>query len=315
MSLELGPQSYNRLPEASYRDMRYIDVSHWAEGDRVRGILGNNFGARKARATFSTKPGDFGNEPVTILLPGTLIPASQTFQDQIPVMQELGKPVLIDYSNDSFSTEMLGAQIMDFIDSPLARDRRVDLVGVSLGAANIIDLLLEESEARDRVDRVVLLGALYSSHDLKPGRLQNFLKKAKEKGLINNSTVRAAMPFARHKIKVDHDPKLAEQEDVIKESVGHVTDRALSERIHSILRRDPIEEQAQLDSPPALLIHWQNDESEARRQVKLANVFTHSRLNIVSGKHGWTLTSGVGINSMLVRFLAASMAEEFRLAA
>ena len=105
------------------------------------------------------------------------------------------------------------------------------------------------------------------------------------------------------------------QEEAIKESVKHVSNRALSERIYSILSRNPIEEQTQIDSPPALLIHWQNDESDASRQVMLAGAFAHSRLDVVSGKHGWTLTSGARINPMIVRFLTTSMAEEFGLAA
>lgn len=308
MGVEIAHERYNRLPEASYRDPRYIDISHWAEGDRVRGILGNNFGARKARATFSTKPGDFGNEPVTILLPGTLIPASQTFQDQIPVLQELGKPVLIDYSNDSFSTEMLGAQIMDFIDSPLARDRRVDLVGVSLGAANIIDLLLEEPEARDRVDKVVLMGALYSSHDFKPSRLNNALRRAKQLGLVREPIVKAVMPLARSRIKVEHDPELALHEEAIRESRRRVSNRALSERLYSIFNRGSIEIREKIDIP-ALFIFWQKDESIAPRQGVMIDAVTNPSMGIVSGNHGWTLRSAPEINPQLEWFFQAANEE------
>lgn len=306
MSIEIAREEYNSLLEASYHDPRYVYVSHWAEGERVREVLRRNFGAREAKNTFRTTPGHFGNGPVTIFFPGTLVPADIIFQKQFPVIEGIGSmPVLVDYPHKRFSQKMLRAQIIDIINSPLAEGREVNLVGFSLGAANVLDLLIEEPEARERIDRVVLMGALFSSHDFKDDPIYNAVKILRRYGVVRESTIRAFMRFFRNRVKVDHDPLLLSQEGAISDSIRDVGNRALSERVSSVLTRMQIESHGNITDIPALLIHWKNDESEVPRQEAIAGAFSQPETALISGNHGWTLMSAPEINPLIVSFLVS----------
>lgn len=310
MSIEISPQGYNRLPEASYRDPRYIDISYWAEGERTWGLAERDLGRRTSRTSFSSLPGEFGDGSPTILLPGTFVSASHTFQEQIPVIERLGdRPVLADYSNSRFSEAMLKAQLLDFMDSALVGGKKVNLMGVSLGSTSILDLLLEEPEARERVNKVVLMGALYSSHDFKPSRLNNALRRAKRLGLVREPIVKAVMPLARSRIKVEHDPELVPYEEAIQESRRLVSNRALSERLYSIFRRESIGGWEQIPDIPVLFIFWEKDESVEPRQVQMMSSFANSERHTVSGNHGWTLRSASEINPRLEVFFRAENEE------
>lgn len=307
MVVEIAHESYNRLPEASYRDPRYIDISHWADGERTRGVAQKDLGRRTARATFSTLPTnvrdrEFSDRPVTILLPGTLVPANAAFRAQLPVIEKTSKTVLVDYSEDRFSRKMLRSQMADFIDSPLAQGKGVNLVGFSFGASNVLDFVFEEPELEERISGLVLLGSVYSSQDLKRTPGYEAIRLAKRAGLVRESIMRPAMPILRKGVKVADDPALVFQSQSLRDSKKAVSHRAMTERTASVLTRAPIEDQDRILRIPTLIVFWDDDESSRQRQDIIVSRFFKPTVVRVSGKHGWTSTSASEINPPIKSF-------------
>ncbi|MBI2621601.1 MAG: hypothetical protein HYW63_03075 [Candidatus Levybacteria bacterium] len=312
MNLELAAERYNRLPEASYRDTRYIDLSHWADGERTRRAAQRDLGRRTARATFSALPSnirdrEFIDRPVTILFPGTLIPASATFREQLPVIEDSSKPVLLDYSDRRFSQEILRSQVVDFIESPPVNGRDVNLIGFSFGAANVIDLLSHEPSVRERIRRVILMGALFSSHDLKNSLGYRVVKALHP--VVREGTLWPVVPLLRRRVKVNDDPMLLGQEGGIHGSKAAVSHKAFAERAASVVSRDPIETLGQITDIPTLFFYWENDESDPGRRLVLAKAFPNSETVHVSGNHGHTISESHEINPEIGRFLEPSHEE------
>lgn len=305
MSLERSPGIY-RFPDGTPGP--HVDVSRLSQSDRFREILEKDFTRRDAAASFTTTPGIFDQDSVTLLLVGTLGRASDIFQEQVPTLQDLGtKPVLVDYSNQSASQQLLRAQLMDFMDSPLVEGRRISLVGVSLGAYSIIDLAINEPSAMERVDRQILLGPLFSRHDFKDDLPHNLVRRAGR--VVNDGTVKFAMPYVRGHIKVDDDPMLAGQHQEVLDAKKQVTHLALSERTLPILTNSPIERYGKITDTPTLIVFWENDETSPQRREVIASAFVDPVVRSVSGNHGWMLSSAGQINPLLSEFLVSSQQE------
>lgn len=301
MSVERTSRIYG-LPERP--PGQHVDVSRLSQGNRVARLLeGTNFRRRDAASTFTTTPGIFDQDSVTILLAGTLGRAGHTFSAQIPFLQELStKPVWVDYSNARASQEMLRAQLLDFADSLLVEEREVNLVGVSLGADVIMNLDIQEPDAEGRISRQVLAGPLFSREDFKDAWPHNLVRNVGR--IINNEpVVKFVMPYARRFIKVEDDPLLAPQHEEIAESRNRVTDLALAERTLPILKSGPIEEHGKITTIPTLLIFWENDESRPERRQVIADSFTNPVVMEIPGNHGWMLSSADYINPALEEFL------------
>jgi|SRR3989344_909715 len=297
--MRIEASSYNQGPELNGR----IDVSHWAFGDRSRTLLQRQIGKRQARSRFIASPQAFELSSVTLFLPGTVVQAESTFGKQIPVVEENSGVVLVDYSDVDFHLPLFRAQIMDFLDSPMVLGKRVSMVGMSLGAANIIDLLFSEKKAQDRIERVVLLGTVYSSHDLNPKRV---IQRARAMHSITPEIARAKLTpvavrtatFIRKRVKIDPDPMIGDK----SEEIDKVTNKSLLERLASILRRERIEQTvARLGRlpTPATFIRWEIDESDPQRHEIITQAFQRVTVAHIPGSHGWTHTSAEYINPLL----------------
>ena len=297
--LRLERDLYNNTCESNGR----VDVSNLAFGERTRGILERNSGKRHAMSRFTVNPWALEFPSDTLLLPGTVVGAETTFGSQLPEVEEQEGAVLVDYSDTDFYPPLLRAQVMDLLDSPLVSGKSIKLVGMSLGAANIMDLLFHEKEAQERVGNVFLLGPIFSSHDVNLGRLIERLRAVHS---ITPDLVRAGLTPAavrattliRRRIKIDPDPMIGDS----SEEINKVSNRSLFERVFSILRRERIEryvERFGCITTPAILVRWHKDESRPERHEAIASAFERPRVEHIPGSHGWTHTSAGYINPLL----------------
>lgn len=297
--MRIEVSAYNK----SFENDGRVDVSHWTLGQKSRSLLERQITKRDAKSRFLASPQAFQAPSVTLFFPGTVIRAESTFARQIPQVEANSGAVLIDYSDSDFHLDLLRAQVVDFMDSPLISKKRVTMVGMSLGAANIIDLLFNEKEAQARVDKVVLLGTVFSSHDLNPQRVIERLRAIHSvtpelaRARLTPAAVKAAT-LIRRRVKIDPDPMIGDK----SEEINRVSNKSLLERLASILRRERIEQTVSRLGrlvTPATFLRWENDETDPARHDIITRAFQRATVLQIPGSHGWTHTSADYINPSL----------------
>lgn len=234
---------------------------------------------------------------LAVFLPGLVIYANTTFGNQMSLFRSNGYSIVgIDYSKEAHSQPLLKAQIVDFLSCPEIRNRKVTLIGMSLGAGTIIDTLAQQGkDGLTNVEKVVLLGTVYSNEDIKNSIFGKALSFANR--LTPEMVAKRFAPLAKRIFQLD---PLHEVET--REEVYEITSKALIDRAKEIGKTNPIEDVNQFPNIHALIGWWEDDYASSQARERLENLFPYRDVFTIPGHHSWTRTGAEAINSAISAF-------------
>lgn len=238
-------------------------------------------------------------DTVIITLPGIFPEAAKSFIKQKQLFRRFGNTVFVDYSDITFSEEVLYSQISDFIAE--SQQKKIILLGSSFGATCLIDFLKSaEKEEIARLHKIVLLGALISADDLRkwPSRvLSGILTK---EGIVNNSALRRRASF--FKIFMCPDPEFFSSSEDKKSSFNNLGSEALAKRAIFFVNHDHKEVNVEINVP-TLLIWWEKEGIRDENRREIEKMFPISIKDTIKGQHGMLASSSDSVNPKLEEFL------------
>lgn len=282
------------------------DLTQLSLGEKSKNLLTKDQSLESAINTFSVEASSPGSKSITLLLPGIIYAPKTAFEYQIPTFSGLNHDVIgINYSNSAYSQELLKAQIIDFINNPQNQNKEITLIGVSLGACIIIDLLgnNDESELKN-VKNAILLGTLYSDADLKNGPFGKVVRLANR--ITPELIAERFVPLAKKLFRVD--PLYAgvngSKTKELKTELADVSSQALVDRTKAVGNTKPIEELRKIDSVSVLLGWWEDDYASPEARQKLEDLFPVREEFLINGHHSWTSSGASQINQAIQRFFS-----------
>lgn len=296
---------YLKLPEYSLVN-DYLGITALSIGERSKKLLKEDQTLENAVSTFIPLASPRNSGSIAILLPGILHTTQTVFEHQIPMLSSFGHNVVgINYSDRAYSQELLRAQIIDFIRNPKNQDKEITLLGVSLGAGTIIDLLGNtDIEKVKNVKRAIMLGTIYSDKDIINGPFGKAFRLANK--MTPDVVVRKFVPLAKRLCRVD--PMYAgtdnSRNEELKAEVQNVSNQALVTRTKAIGNTRTIEEVKTIDRVSVLLGWWEDDYASPEARQKLKNLFPRKEEFLIDGHHGWTSSNAKQINTAISRFFS-----------
>ena len=286
---------------------RKTDLTHLSLGKKSKLLLEQNQALSDAISTFTVEASSPSSGNVALLLPGIVHTPRVVFEHQIPTFSELKYNVIgINYSDNAHSQELLKAQIADFIGNPVNSGKAITLVGVSLGAGAIIDLLANAGIGEfSNVRNAIMLGTIYSLADLKNGPLGNAFRLADRfaRGPVAERAVRLGKRF----LKVDrlYAGTDGSRSAEVKNELQSISDQALLERLTAISgNTKDAEELGTIKDVPVLFGWWEEDYASPEARQKLEGLFPNRRKFLIDGHHGWTSSGAAHINGAIEKFLS-----------
>lgn len=305
MTEAISNLGYIKLPEYGFaNDQRAITALSIRE--KSRKLLEEDQSLEGAISTFTVEASFPSSQSIALLLPGIVHAPQTVFEHQISTLSGLGHDVIgINYSDSAYSQELLKAQIADFIKNPINQDKAITLIGVSLGACIIIDLLGNaNTDELKNVKNAIMLGTIYSVADLKNGpfgKLLRFANKTTPKPVAERFASLARMLFRVDRLYAGKDDSRSEE---LKAELHNVSGQALVARTKAIGNTRAIEELGRIDDVSVLLGWWEDDYASPEARQKLKNLFPRKEEFLIDGHHGWTSSNASQINAAISRFFS-----------
>lgn len=294
-----------KLPEYGFANDHRI-ITALSIREKSRKLLEENHSLEGAISTFTTEASSPNSRSIALLLPGIIHAPQTVFEHQIPTLSGLGYDVVgINYSDSAYSQELLKAQIADFIKNPINQDKAITLIGVSLGACVIIDLLGDAAtDELKNVKNAIMLGTIYSVADLKNGpfgKLLRLANKTTPKPVAERFASLARMLFRVDRLYAGKDGSRSEE---IKTELRNVSGQALVARTRAIGNTRAIEELGRIDDVSVLLGWWEDDYASPEAKQKLKDLFPRKEEFLIDGHHGWTSSNADQINAAISGFFS-----------
>jgi hypothetical protein len=287
--------------EAGFVGASKENVTTLSIGIRSRDILDKDTSLAKAISTLKIEADSSSTTGITILLPGIVYHPSATFEYQIPELASLRQTVVgINYSDNLYSQELLKAQIVDFVNNPENKDREITLLGVSLGACIIIDLLgnTDIKEVKN-LKRAIMLGTIYSDKDILNGPFGKAFRLANK--MTPDVVVGKFVPLVKRLLRADPMYTLS---DRAKNQVQNVSNEALVDRINAFGKTKAIEALGKIEDISVLFGWWKDDYASPETRQKLKTLFQRKEEFLIDGHHGWTSSNANQINTAISRFFS-----------
>lgn len=294
-----------KLPEYGFAN-DHKAITALSIREKSRKLLEEDHSLEGAISTFTTEASSPNSRSIVLLLPGIIHAPQTVFEHQIPTLSGLGHDVVgINYSDSAYSQELLKAQIADFIKNPINQDKAITLIGVSLGACVIIDLLGDAyTDELKNVKTAIMLGTIYSVADLKNGPFGKLLRLANRttpKPVAERFASLARMLFRVDRLYAGKDGSRSEE---IKAELRNVSGQALVARTKAIGNTRAIEELGRIDDVSVLLEWWEDDYVSPEAKQKLKDLFPRKEEFLINGHHGWTSSNADQINAAISGFFS-----------
>lgn len=282
------------------------NVTPLSVGIQSRSILDKDASLEGAISTFRVEAYSNSTTDTTILLPGIVYHTATTFEHQIPELASLKQTVVgVNYSDNLYSQALLTSQIVDFIKNPENKDREITLLGVSLGAGTIIDLLGNaDPEAVKNVRRVIMLGAIYSDKDVLHGAIGKAFRLANK--MTPDGVVKRFVPLAKRLFRTDPMYALSNGAGIrdVRSQVLNVSNESLANRTKALGETKAIEDLGTIEGIPALFGWWEEDYASPEARQKLKDLFLLKAEFSIDGHHGWTSSNANQINAAISGFFS-----------
>lgn len=280
------------------------NVTSLSVGIQSRRILDRDASLQGAISTFNVEAYSNSATGITILLPGIVYHCATTFKHQIPELASLKQTVVgVNYSDNLYSQALLTSQITDFINNPENRDKQITLLGVSLGAGTIIDLLGNaDTEAVKNIRGVVMLGAIYSDKDFLNGTIGKAFRLANK--MTPDAVVKRFIPLAKRLFRADPMYAVSDRTGIPSASnqVLNVSNESLTNRTRALGETKAVEDLGTFEEIPALFGWWQEDYASPEARQKLQDLFPRKDEFSIDGHHGWTSSNAGQINAAISSF-------------
>ena len=301
--------AYSKDANGAFSETFKENVTSLSVGIQSRRILDKDASLQGALSTFTIEADSSSATGVTILLPGIVYHSPTTFRHQIPELASLKQTVVgINYSDSLYSQTLLTSQITDFINNPKNRDKQITLLGVSLGAGTIIDLLGNaDAETVKNIRRVIMLGAIYSDQDILNGTIGKAIRLANK--MTPDAVVKIFAPLAKRLFRAD--PMYADPDETgtlsADRQVSNVSNESLANRTRALGETKAAEDLGKFEEVPALFGWWQEDYASPEARQKLQDLFPQRAEFSIDGHHGWTSSYADQINTAISGFFSTNV--------